>query len=151
MLMPRSFPAPAHPRESLFNISVWAFLRQAEAGPRAFAGQKAETYGKVWRLIAKPHRPPIRTPAIGMHIMTDPSAHGPKRRPIGTGGWIAILAMGVLLGAAIWFLFYGWTLTDAQIDTNGYIALVLGVLLSTVLGGGLMALLFWSNRKGYDR
>jgi hypothetical protein len=59
--------------------------------------------------------------------------------------------MGVILGAAIWFMFYGWNLADGQIDTNGYIALGLGVLLSMVLGGGLMALLFWSNRKGYDR
>jgi TRAP-type C4-dicarboxylate transport system permease small subunit len=83
--------------------------------------------------------------------MPNPSVHGPKRPPLGAAGWIAILAMGVLLGAAIWFLFYGWNLSDGQIDTNGYIALGLGVLLSMVLGGGLMALLFWSNRKGYDR
>ena len=83
--------------------------------------------------------------------MVRPSVHGPKRPPFGVGGWIAIAAMGVILGAAIWFLFYGWNLTDAQIDTNGYIALGLGVLLSMILGGGLMALLFWSNRKGYDQ
>jgi hypothetical protein len=83
--------------------------------------------------------------------MARPSVHGSKRPPIGTGGWIAIAAMGVILGAAIWFMFYGWNLADGQIDTNGYIALGLGVLLSMVLGGGLMALLFWSNRKGYDR
>jgi TRAP-type C4-dicarboxylate transport system permease small subunit len=83
--------------------------------------------------------------------MANPSVHGPKRPPLGAGGWIAILAMGVVLGAAIWFLFYGWNLSDGQIDTNGYIALGLGVFLSMVLGGGLMALLFWSNRKGYDR
>ncbi|HEY4266379.1 MAG TPA: hypothetical protein VGM72_13760 [Micropepsaceae bacterium] len=83
--------------------------------------------------------------------MANNSVHGPKRSPLGAGGWIAILAMGILLGAAIWFLFYGWHLTDAPIDTNGYIALGLGVVLSMVLGGGLMGLLFWSNRKGYDR
>ena len=83
--------------------------------------------------------------------MMMPSVHGPKRPPLGAGGWIAIAAMGVILGAAIWFLFYGWNLTDTQIDTNGYIALGLGVLLSMILGGGLMALLFWSNRKGYDQ
>jgi TRAP-type C4-dicarboxylate transport system permease small subunit len=83
--------------------------------------------------------------------MEKPSVHEPKRAPLGAGGWIAIFAMGVLLGAAIWFGFWGWNLTDAEIDTNGYIALGLGVVLSMVLGGGLMALLFWSNRKGYDR
>ena len=83
--------------------------------------------------------------------MAKPSVQGSKPAPIGAGGWIAIAAMGVILGASIWFLFYGWNLTDAQIDTNGYIALGLSVLLSMILGGGLMALLFWSNRKGYDR
>ena len=31
------------------------------------------------------------------------------------------------------------------------IALILGVVFSMLLGGGLMALVFWSNRKGYDR
>ncbi len=82
--------------------------------------------------------------------MASPSVHGPKK-PIGLAGWIAIASMGVFLGFAIWFSFWGWSLTNAQIDTNGYIALVLGVVFSMVVGGGLMALLFWSNRKGYDR
>jgi hypothetical protein len=82
--------------------------------------------------------------------MSDPSVHGPKR-PLSAGGWFIIIALGAMLGAAIWFAFYGWNLTDAEIDTPGIIALVLGVVLSIVLGGGLMALVFWSNRKGYDR
>jgi len=42
-------------------------------------------------------------------------------------------------------------LTDAQMDIHGYIALGLGVVFSMALGGGLMALVFYSNRKGYDR
>jgi len=83
--------------------------------------------------------------------MTEPSEHKPKRVPLGWGGWAAIVSMGVLLGAAIWFAFYGWNLTDAVIDTPGMIALVMGVVLSMALGGGLMALVFYSNRKGYDR
>src|SRR5258708_800407 len=93
----------------------------------------------------------VVTPKKSEPALTTSSVHGPKRPSLGVGGWIAILALGVLLGAAIWFLFYGWNLSGGQIDTNGYIALGLGVFLSMVLGGGLMALLFWSNRKGYDR
>src|SRR6266436_4876816 len=54
-------------------------------------------------------------------IMTEPSEHKPKRAPLGWGGWAAIVAMGVLLGASIWFAFYGWNLTDAVIDTPGII------------------------------
>jgi len=83
--------------------------------------------------------------------MAKPSVHEPKHARLGAAGWIAIVAMGTALGAAIWFAFWGWNLTDAQLDTNGYIALVLGAVFSMVIGGGLMALLFWSNRKGYDR
>jgi hypothetical protein len=74
-----------------------------------------------------------------------------KQSPLGAGGWIAIAAMGVMLGLAIWFAFWGWNLTDAVVDTNGRIALVLRAVFSMLIGGGLMALLFWSNRKGYDR
>lgn len=74
-----------------------------------------------------------------------------KRQAIGPAGWLAIAAMGILLGLSIWFAFWGWNLTDAVMDTNGRIALVLGAVFSMVVGGGLMALLFWSNRKGYDR
>ena len=83
--------------------------------------------------------------------MNEPSENKAKRAPLGWGGWAAIVAMGVLLGASIWFAFYGWNLTDAVIDTPGIIALVMGVVLSMLLGGGLMALVFYSNRKGYDR
>jgi TRAP-type C4-dicarboxylate transport system permease small subunit len=74
-----------------------------------------------------------------------------ERRKLGIGGWLAIVTLGIVLGLSVWFAFYGWNLTDGQIDTNGYIALTLGVVLSMVLGGGLMALVFYSNRKGYDR
>lgn len=74
-----------------------------------------------------------------------------KHQALGVGGWIAISAMGVVLGLAIWFAFWGWNLTDAAVDESGRIALVLGAVFSMLVGGGLMALVFWSNRKGYDR
>ena len=83
--------------------------------------------------------------------MDKQSVHESKRARLGTAGWLAIAALGVVLGAAIWFLFYGWNLTNAQISTHGYIALALGIIFSALVGGGLMTLLFWSNRQGYDR
>jgi len=42
-------------------------------------------------------------------------------------------------------------LTDGQVSTQGMIALILGVVFSMLLGGGLMALVFWSHKKGYDQ
>ncbi len=34
--------------------------------------------------------------------------------------------------------------------SDGYIALAIGVILSIIVGTGLMALLLFSNRRGYD-
>ena len=67
------------------------------------------------------------------------------------GGWLAIVSLVTTLIASGWFAVYGWNLTDGAISPNGYIALTLGVVLSMALGGGLMALVFWSHRHGYDR
>jgi len=39
---------------------------------------------------------------------------------------------------------------NTPISVHGYVALGLGVVLSLALGGGLMALAFFSSRKGYD-
>ena len=83
--------------------------------------------------------------------MDDKQESAGKSSAIGIAGWLAIAAMGILLGLAIWFSFWGWNLTDASLDANGRIALVLGAVFSMLVGGGLMGLLFWSNRKGYDR
>jgi hypothetical protein len=83
--------------------------------------------------------------------MGDKQESAGKSPALGVGGWLAITAMGVMLGLAIWFAFWGWNLTDAVLDANGRIALVLGAVFSMLIGGGLMALVFWSNRKGYDR
>jgi hypothetical protein len=83
--------------------------------------------------------------------MDEPSVHEGKNSKLGLGGWIAVVSMGVVLGITIWFSFWGWNQSDAILDTAGMTALIAGVVLSMLLGGGLMALLFYSNRKGYDR
>ncbi len=56
-----------------------------------------------------------------------------------------------LLGAAAVVAYLGWTqLKDVDMGVHGVIALVLGVAATIGLGAGLMALLFYSARKGYD-
>jgi len=63
-------------------------------------------------------------------------------------------SLGAILGLAIWFAFVGWTgvgvETHADIAVHGYIAMGLGVALSILVGGGLMALVFHSARHGHD-
>jgi hypothetical protein len=46
---------------------------------------------------------------------------------------------------------YAWVaLGDTGMTAGGYLAVVLGALGTIGLGGGLMALPFYSNRAGYD-
>ena len=42
----------------------------------------------------------------------------------------------------------GWD--SSYMSIHGWIALSLGTFLSLAVGGGLMALVFYSARKGYD-
>ncbi len=63
---------------------------------------------------------------------------------------IGVVALA-LLAAALIMTAGGWArLVGIQMSTAGIVALVLGSLLSLAIGGGLMALLFYSARKGYD-
>ncbi|HEX5506993.1 MAG TPA: hypothetical protein VFX37_00655 [Pseudolabrys sp.] len=56
-----------------------------------------------------------------------------------------------LLVLAVWFAVRAWTaLAGTDIPVYGYLAMAGGVLFSLVVGCGLMALAFYSNRHGYD-
>ena len=62
-----------------------------------------------------------------------------------------IVPLVALLGASIWFAIYAWTAIEGPpIPTEGYVAMALGVVFSLVVGIGLMALVFYSSRHGYD-
>jgi TRAP-type C4-dicarboxylate transport system permease small subunit len=67
---------------------------------------------------------------------------------------LALFALGAVLAAAIWFAWTGWwsveSVAQTQISAHGYLAMGLGVALSILIGGGLMALLFYSARHGHD-
>ncbi len=71
-----------------------------------------------------------------------------RRNSIGT--WIVIPVLLLLLVATGVIAYLGWTLGDANVPTSGYVAMGFGVIFSFVVGVGLMALLFYSSRKGYD-
>jgi hypothetical protein len=56
-----------------------------------------------------------------------------------------------ILAAAFWFAASAWlSLSGPPMPTTGYVALALGVVFSLLVGCGLMALLFYSSRHGYD-
>ena len=68
------------------------------------------------------------------------------------GGWIAIVVLGLLLAAALFGTYLGWTAHSGGIEVPewGYALLGVGLLFGVVIGGGLMALAFYSSRHGYD-
>lgn len=62
-----------------------------------------------------------------------------------------ILPLLAFLAASIWFVYYVWASdTGAPMPASGYVAMAFGVLFSLGVGIGLMALVFYSNRHGYD-
>jgi hypothetical protein len=64
---------------------------------------------------------------------------------------LTIVVLVGLLGATAGVAFWAWQeMGEVEISRHGMIALGLGVLLTFALGAGLMALVFFSNRRGYD-
>jgi len=60
---------------------------------------------------------------------------------------LGVVVVLILLGVGV----HNWRLIGSSgISVNGWIALVLGVMATLGLGIGLMALVFISNRRGYD-
>ncbi len=64
---------------------------------------------------------------------------------------LLVIALFALLALAVWFAASAWEhLGGDAIPFYGYVAIVGGVLFSLLIGGGLMALVFYSSRHGYD-
>jgi len=70
------------------------------------------------------------------------------RRRLGT--IIVLVVLLGLLGGTLWAMIAVWTHIDAKMSVHGWIALALGVFFSLAVGIGLMGLMFFSSRRGYD-
>ena len=64
--------------------------------------------------------------------------------------WLVGGALMGLLGLALWVAYRQWILVDVEVPTWAWLAMGFGAFLSILVGGGLMALIFYSSRKGYD-
>ncbi len=64
---------------------------------------------------------------------------------------LIVIALMALLGASLFYAYGIWTaLGAADMPSWMYAAMAGGVLFSLIVGGGLMALVFYSSRAGYD-
>jgi heme/copper-type cytochrome/quinol oxidase subunit 2 len=66
----------------------------------------------------------------------------------------AKVLIGILVALALlslWAGVAGWNLeSDVEMSGHGYAAMAIGIVASLVVGIGLMTLVFYSSRKGYD-
>ena len=64
---------------------------------------------------------------------------------------IILVPLLALLALALWFAAGTWIhLGGDEIPLYGYVAMGGGILFSLLIGCGLMALMFYSSRHGYD-
>jgi hypothetical protein len=83
--------------------------------------------------------------------MPRPDCQQPNSSRLGPWGWFAIAAMCALLASALWYCVHAWNrLPGVGISPTGWFFLVGGVVVTVLVGAGLMGLLFYSSRKGRD-
>ena len=74
------------------------------------------------------------------------------RAHLSRGGWLALVVLLGFLTVSIWYAVYSWgAIGETHMSTFGWVALVAGSLITVAVGGGLMALIFYSSRNDYAR
>ena len=64
---------------------------------------------------------------------------------------LAIFALLALLGVSIGWAIWGWQQTaGTTMGFHGWLAMILGIMFTVIVGCGLMGLMFYSSRYGYD-
>ncbi|MGJ4905624.1 hypothetical protein ACQR0V_28940 [Bradyrhizobium sp. HKCCYLS2058] len=72
-------------------------------------------------------------------------------RTMGAGAYLLVAALLSMLVAVIVVAVLGWSSAEGtNVPSSGYAAMAIGVLFSLVCGIGLMVLVFYSSRAGYD-
>jgi hypothetical protein len=70
---------------------------------------------------------------------------------LGLGGLALIVALLAMLAVTLWFAAGAWmSIAGPPMPRVGYIAMTLGIVFSLLIGCGLMVLVFYSSRHGYD-
>jgi hypothetical protein len=74
------------------------------------------------------------------------------KSPLSAAGWITLVILLGFFFAALWYAVKVWTsMAGVHMSGWGWLFLVLGIVVTTGLGAGLMALVFYSSRHDMDR
>jgi hypothetical protein len=61
--------------------------------------------------------------------------------------FVLLALLGISIGWAVW----GWEQTaGTTMGFHGWLAMILGIVFTIIVGCGLMGLMFYSSRHGYD-
>jgi hypothetical protein len=64
---------------------------------------------------------------------------------------LVVVGLLALLGITVVWAIWGWEqTTGTEMSVHGWIAMILGIVLTMLVGFGLMGLMFYSSRRGYD-
>lgn len=62
-----------------------------------------------------------------------------------------VIPLLLILAASVWWAVGLWTSVEGPpMPMSGYVAMWFGIALSLLIGCGLMVLMFYSSRHGYD-
>lgn len=82
----------------------------------------------------------------------DDSETPADKKDLGPAGWFAIVILLGFLAGAIAYAIHAWNaMSGVAISPLGWFFMSLGVFFTLLVGGGLMALVFYSSRHNYDQ
>lgn len=111
--------------------------------PSEYAGIARTAPAGACRAAILPAAERLRLPAVGWSMAYDRRKAIAEFRRIMI--WIAGIAVLMVIGALTYLYFY------STLDTNTVIAVTLGVFFSVLLGCGLFAAAFFSDKSGHDQ
>jgi hypothetical protein len=82
-------------------------------------------------------------------VQTGAKGETMKRMSISQVAGLAALIC-ILIATIVWAVLVWNASSDVEMGKHGWIALGLGTFFSLLIGCGLMALMFYSNRSGHD-
>ena len=84
--------------------------------------------------------------------MVEPPPDKDRKPPLSAAGWIALAILLAFFLVSLWYAVKVWTaMSGVHMSGWGWTFLILGVVVTTALGAGLMALVFYSSRHDMDQ